>query len=197
VRFVHVERPERIGMNHVTIRTSRISRVMLGAAFVVSTVLVGTSACSGADDSAAAPNPNGKDQGAECTDGSECKSLSCKAGKCTAVVAGGNPTDGAKNGDETDVDCGGASAPGCADGKSCKSGSDCASGACTGGKCKSPAPDDKIKNGDETDVDCGGSKAPKCGTDKGLRDQRRLCERCVLVREEMRRVPELHRALRR
>ena len=160
------KRPERIGMNHVIIRTSRFSRIMMGAASIASFVLVGTSACSGADDSAAAPNPNGKDQGAACTDGSECKSLTCKEGKCTAFVAGGNPKDGVRNGDETDVDCGGEAAPACADGKACKVGDDCASGACTGGKCKAPAPDDKIKNGDETDVDCGGTKAPKCGTDK-------------------------------
>ncbi len=154
-------------MNHVIIRTSRRSRVMLGAVLVVSAVLVGTSACSSEPDGAAAPNPNGKDQGASCTDGSECKSLACNGGKCTAVVAGGNPTDNIKNGDETDVDCGGQSAPKCDDGKSCNVGDDCKSGACVNGKCKAPSPDDNIKNGDETDVDCGGTKAPKCGTDKG------------------------------
>jgi len=160
-------RPERIGMSHVIIRTSRMSRVMLGAVMVVSAVLTGTAACSSDPGGAAAPNPNGKDPGAACTDGAECKSLACKEGKCTAIVAGGNPTDHVKNGDETDVDCGGLAAPKCADGKMCNTGDDCASGACTGGKCKAPAPDDHIRNGDETDVDCGGSKAPKCGTDKG------------------------------
>jgi hypothetical protein len=81
-------------------------------------------------------------------------------------VTGGNPTDGTRDGDETDVDCGGPSAPKCADGKACKSGNDCENGICNGGTCKAPAPDDGIKNGDETDVDCGGSKAPKCRADK-------------------------------
>ncbi|HVH44041.1 MAG TPA: SUMF1/EgtB/PvdO family nonheme iron enzyme, partial [Labilithrix sp.] len=130
----------------------------------MSVVLVGTSACSA--DPAGAPNPNGKDEGAACTEGAECKSLTCNAGKCTAVIAGGNPTDKVKNGGETDVDCGGPAAPKCGDGKTCNTGTDCESAVCTGGKCMAPAPDDKLKNGDESDVDCGGSKAPKCAVDK-------------------------------
>ena len=77
------------------------------------------------------------------------------------------PADGTQNGDETDVDCGGSSAPKCADGKMCKTGSDCTSGSCAGGKCAAPSPTDAIKNGDETDVDCGGSSAPKCEAGKG------------------------------
>ena len=112
------------------------------------------------------PNPNGKDEGAPCSEGSECRSLTCRDGKCTAYVAGGNPTDKVKNGAETDVDCGGRAAPACADGKACAVASDCASAICTGGTCRAPSPNDGIKNGDESDVDCGGTKAPKCGTDK-------------------------------
>jgi hypothetical protein len=76
-------------------------------------------------------------------------------------------TDGKKNGSETDVDCGGESAPKCEDGKRCQSGSDCTSGSCASGTCKAPAPDDGAKNGDETDVDCGGTQAPKCAAGKG------------------------------
>ncbi len=78
-----------------------------------------------------------------------------------------NLPDGVKNGDETDVDCGGSSANKCADGKSCAKGEDCASAVCKAGVCASPAPDDGMKNADETDVDCGGTKAPKCATGKG------------------------------
>jgi len=77
------------------------------------------------------------------------------------------PADGTKNGDETDVDCGGSRPEKCADGKGCKIGGDCQSGVCKGGTCAAPAPDDGVKNGDETDVDCGGSKAGKCETGKG------------------------------
>lgn len=40
------------------------------------------------------------------------------------------PDDGAKNGDETDVDCGGSTAPKCALGKHCAVDSDCADGTC-------------------------------------------------------------------
>ncbi|MBX3208528.1 MAG: hypothetical protein KF764_26080 [Labilithrix sp.] len=155
-------------MNQVATRTSRVSRVVMGLASVVGVVLVGTSACT-SELEAGAPNPDGKDQGAECTDDAECKSLHCAAGKCSAVVAGGNPTDGIKNGDETDIDCGGASAPKCSDGKSCEVARDCESASCVRGTCKAPAPDDGIKNGDETDIDCGGSKAPKCAVDKGCK----------------------------
>ena len=46
-------------------------------------------------------------------------------------------TDGAKDGSETDVDCGGKCAAKCGSQKGCKSSSDCTSGwPCTGGKCR-------------------------------------------------------------
>src|SRR5262249_3821026 len=89
-----------------------------------------------------------------------------------ANTMGGDPgqrTDGTRNGDESDVDCGGSNAPKCADGKNCNSSNDCTSGICKGSTCSSPAPDDGVKNGDETDVDCGGAKAPKCAVDKGCK----------------------------
>ena len=118
-------------------------------------------------DASLVPNPTGKNSGAECTTDNDCKSLSCTKNKCGAV-AGANPTNGKKDGDETDVDCGGASAPPCSDGNSCATDEDCASASCNASKiCKAPAPDDNIKNADETDVDCGGTKAPKCGSGKG------------------------------
>ncbi len=77
-------------------------------------------------------------------------------------------TDGKKNGDESDVDCGGSKAAKCADGKSCGAASDCESGVCTGGKCQAPTGTDGVKNGDESDVDCGGTKtgAPRCEAGK-------------------------------
>jgi hypothetical protein len=48
--------------------------------------------------------------------------------------------DGVKNGNETDVDCGGPSCPKCANGKACAVATDCASGVCTGGVCVAPPP---------------------------------------------------------
>ncbi len=72
-----------------------------------------------------------------------------------------------KNGDETDVDCGGSCAP-CGTQQGCSAGTDCASGVCDGSNhCAAPSCDDQVKNGDETDVDCGGSACapcnPRCG----------------------------------
>ena len=47
-------------------------------------------------------------------------------------------TDALHNGDETDVDCGGASCPKCADNKQCKVAGDCINGVCHGGICQPP-----------------------------------------------------------
>src|SRR5262249_22971244 len=52
-------------------------------------------------------------------------------GVCVATCS-----DGIKDGDETDTDCGGKTCPGCAVMKTCKVGGDCASGVCQGGTCK-------------------------------------------------------------
>jgi formylglycine-generating enzyme required for sulfatase activity len=84
-----------------------------------------------------------------------------------AAAAGPRPDDGVKNGDETDVDCGGSVAPKCAPGKACLVPADCESAVCAGKVCQEPRPDDGVKNGDETDIDCGGSAAPKCEIGKG------------------------------
>jgi len=43
--------------------------------------------------------------------------------------------DGIKNGNETDMDCGGGTCPPCATGKQCLVGTDCVSGNCSGGVC--------------------------------------------------------------
>jgi hypothetical protein len=83
----------------------------------------------------------------------------------TTTTSGPAPTcsDGAKNGDETDVDCGGVCGP-CADGKGCAAAKDCTSGECINGSCgKLPqACLDGKQDGDESDVDCGGKVCPRC-----------------------------------
>lgn len=94
---------------------------------------------------AATPAPAGTDGG--CTVAGECASGICNAGACAAP----SPTDGVKNGDETDVDCGGATAPKCAAGKACSAHGDCTSGACPAGLC-SESPSCKQKMGGAT---CG------------------------------------------
>lgn len=72
--------------------------------------------------------------------------------------------DGAKNGGESDVDCGGGlgGCPPCGDGKKCTGAADCASGVCAGASCQPPSCTDGVKNGKETAVDCGGGACPKC-----------------------------------
>jgi hypothetical protein len=71
--------------------------------------------------------------------------------------------DNAKNGDETDVDCGGKCMTKCAAGKACTVNGDCVSQSCQMGQCAAISCSDKMKNGSETDVDCGGT-CPGCGT---------------------------------
>ncbi|MEZ4262481.1 MAG: hypothetical protein R3B36_25585 [Polyangiaceae bacterium] len=62
-----------------------------------------------------------------CVDGTDCIEKVCGPANTCLDPA---PDDGVKNGDETDVDCGGAIAPGCAPGKDCQLNTDCGSGGC-------------------------------------------------------------------
>ncbi len=92
--------------------------------------------------------------------------------------------DNVKNGNETDIDCGGycSNETKCADDKNCQVPTDCISGVCTLGVCQSeyissmfpgidkililePTCSDNVQNGNETDIDCGGYCTPtkKCG----------------------------------
>ncbi|MFO0601159.1 MAG: hypothetical protein U0228_37970 [Myxococcaceae bacterium] len=68
-------------------------------------------------------------------------------------------SDQARNGGESDVDCGGACTP-CEAGKACLEPGDCASGRCLGHVCVTGSCRDGERNGAETDVDCGGGCAP-------------------------------------
>ncbi|MBI4702329.1 MAG: hypothetical protein HY744_14495 [Deltaproteobacteria bacterium] len=70
----------------------------------------------------------------DCIGGYWCVNQQCVLPKCDDKV---------KDGQETDVDCGGPSCPGCGLGKVCGQGSDCASGHCTAGTCTECAPGSK------------------------------------------------------
>jgi hypothetical protein len=61
-------------------------------------------------------------------------------------------TDGIKNGDESDVDCGGDCSP-CQLNKACRAHSDCASAHCIDGKCLECAPGT---------IECQGNKPATC-----------------------------------
>lgn len=73
-------------------------------------------------------------------------------------------SNGEKDSDETDVDCGGV-CDGCAVGRICIANDDCELFYCSGGVCAEPSCDDGVRNGFETDVDCGGSACPGCDID--------------------------------
>ena len=98
--------------------------------------------------------------GEKCAGAPDCASAFCFDGLCKTTA----PADGVKNGDETDVDCGGSNAPACANLKNCAVKADCTSGVCTNKICQVPTSTDTVQNGDETGVDCGGTttSAPKC-----------------------------------
>lgn len=74
--------------------------------------------------------------------------------------------DDIKNGDETDIDCGGPSCQVCSIGKGCLANTDCLSDVCTNGRCDDssiyPTCSDGILNGVETDTDCGGLCPSRC-----------------------------------
>ena len=71
--------------------------------------------------------------------------------RCAAATC----TDSVKNGNETDVDCGGGGCPPCANGKSCRAG-DCKAGSARR-RCAGADVLGRTRNGDETDIDCGAS----------------------------------------
>ncbi len=65
------------------------------------------------------------------------------------------------NGDESDVDCGGADCAPCAVAKTCRDASDCESQSCDD-ECLAATCSDDILNGTETETDCGGPACAAC-----------------------------------
>ncbi|HWU86705.1 MAG TPA: hypothetical protein VN253_05505, partial [Kofleriaceae bacterium] len=64
-------------------------------------------------------------------------------------------TDQIRNGEETDIDCGGTCGP-CNLGDHCRVDKDCDDGICKGGTCAPVACANGVLDPGETDVDCGG-----------------------------------------
>jgi hypothetical protein len=86
-------------------------------------------------------------------------------------------TNGRRDGDETDLDCGGTACKACPVWWRCSKPEDCDTGACANGICRPTASDascaDGIRNGDESDVDCGGRICLGCAAGRecsGARD---------------------------
>ena len=87
----------------------------------------------------------------------------CKHGKTTPPTC----VDRLHDGDESDVDCGGAVCPGCVAGRACVAAHDCLSRICgADGRCAAESCADGVRTGSESDVDCGGPDCTPC--DDGL-----------------------------
>jgi hypothetical protein len=88
----------------------------------------------------------------------DCRGLACDGAGATTLVndAADHTNNGERDGNETDVDCGGGCEP-CTDGRGCAAAADCESRVCTGDVCQVPLCTDGVKNGNETGADCGGS----------------------------------------
>jgi len=101
---------------------------------------------------------------APCTDGKTCATnTDCESKYCveqSKVCAAPRSDDNIKNGDETDVDCGGAKAPKCAIGKGCLSDRDCEAACNYANKCVD-APSCKPHLGGDT---CGKGEVGQVGT---------------------------------
>ncbi len=121
------------------------------------------------NDAACKPLPTCQEQGncpkdTVCKDNSDCRSRYCSP--ATKKCAEPSCSDTVRNGDESDVDCGGSCRP-CAIGKGCSSkDANCGSGNCANGKCSEPDPCKNRKlDAVETDIDCGGRCVARCGID--------------------------------
>jgi hypothetical protein len=102
-----------------------------------------------------------------CTSDYDCKNQSCDA--LTARCDANQCADHHRNGNETDVDCGGGRCVPCALGMGCLWDSDCTTGACdaVSRTCVTDPCFDHRMDGTETDVDCGGSVcAARCAVDR-------------------------------
>jgi hypothetical protein len=73
-------------------------------------------------------------------DDAPCPGGTCQSGQCQPDPVDPTCTDGEKNGNESDVDCGGSCTDKCGNGKSCHGDGDCQSGRCCGGTCRDCCP---------------------------------------------------------
>ncbi|HRI71913.1 MAG TPA: hypothetical protein PK156_47095 [Polyangium sp.] len=94
----------------------------------------------------------------DCGGGGLCDNGTCVPPECNDQI---------RNGNESDIDCGGTQCVPCGVGLGCMAKTDCASKICVNGTCRAPTCNDMEANGDETDVDCGGPTCPAdCANDK-------------------------------
>lgn len=111
-----------------------------------------SSSSSGGETQIDAGCTTGCSTGSACTNDDQCEGK-CADGACTAPTT----TDGKKSPSlgETDVDCGGPTAPPCAEGLGCAADSDCVTKACGAAKTCVSAPSCKGSNGPAGIETCG------------------------------------------
>jgi hypothetical protein len=95
----------------------------------------------------------------------------CASGVCNPTSLRCVPDacfNGARDGNETDIDCGGSCEPKCGANLACAVNADCQSGVCgAGNRCAADQCSNARFDGTETDVDCGGTCATKCALTRG------------------------------
>jgi hypothetical protein len=140
-------------------------------------IVVGPDAGTLCSDGKKDGDETGKDCGGSCSacpDGEGCKTgADCESKVCSAggVCLAATCNDKIANGEESDVDCGGATCGGCGPEQKCKVDGDCKVKMCAAGKCVSTCTDG-LKGGGESDVDCGGgatSGCPACAVAKSCK----------------------------
>ena len=100
--------------------------------------------------------------GKRCLANADCQSFACDAGSARCIQ--NQCLDHTRDGNETDLDCGGGLCKGCELGQACLLDVDCKSMACDALalQCISDACVDARVDGAETDVDCGGGLCASC-----------------------------------
>ena len=124
-------------------------------------------------------------EGQRCTVPSDCVSGGCD--ETLAVCATASCSDGHRNGDETDVDCGGGSCPQCGEGKGCSQPLDCESHicqmapGCTASPCKMECMASSTETSPDGGVADGGSLGGKACSDASECDDHNPCteDQCV------------------
>jgi len=89
----------------------------------------------------------------------------CASGRCSTSAPADPCHDRVRDGDETDVDCGGSCGR-CPAAFACLVPGDCQTAACDAGRCRAPSCSDGIVDGFESDLDCGGN-CGGCALGKG------------------------------
>ena len=84
----------------------------------------------------------------------------CAEGNCALRAPADACFDRVRDGDETDVDCGGGCRA-CPSQAMCAAPADCQTGACDAGRCALPTCSDGVQDGFEVNIDCGGN-CPAC-----------------------------------